>query len=70
MTGFSEEALKNVQNSPTDEFGVSHDNILYNQKENKLFCILDAPNKEAIEMHHHKLGIKCDWITGVSMTSP
>ena len=32
-------------------------------EENKLFCILDAPNKDAVNKHHQKFGLKCDWIT-------
>ena len=32
------------------------------------FIILDAPNKEPIEKHHGKIGIKCDWIMGVKTT--
>ena len=54
----TEEQLKQAQNSPKDEFGVTHKNILYNKEENKSFCILDAPNKEAVEKTHQKLGIK------------
>ena len=69
MTGFNVEALKKAQNSPVDEFGVSHDNILYNEKENKLFCLLNAPDKDSIDKHHQKLGVKCDWITEVNTTS-
>ncbi|MGH9984797.1 MAG: nickel-binding protein [Nitrososphaeraceae archaeon] len=68
MEGFDEETLKKAQDSPQDEYGVSHDTILYNKKENRLFCLLDAPDKNAVNKHHHKLGIKCDWITEVSST--
>ncbi|HEY1247835.1 MAG TPA: nickel-binding protein [Nitrososphaera sp.] len=65
----TEEQLKQTQNAPINEFGVIHDNILYNKEENKAFCILDAPNKEAVEKTHQKLGIKCDWITEVKITA-
>jgi hypothetical protein len=41
----TEEQLKQTQNSPKDEFGVIHKNILYNKEENKAFCVLDAPNR-------------------------
>jgi predicted RNA-binding protein with PIN domain len=64
----TEEQLKQAQNAPKDEFGVIHKNILYNKEENKAFCILDAPNKEAVEKTHQKLGIKCNWITEVKTT--
>jgi hypothetical protein len=61
----TEEQLKQALNSPKDEFGVTHKEILYNKDENKAFCILDAPSKDAVEKHHQKLGIKCNWITEV-----
>jgi hypothetical protein len=64
----TEEQLKQVQNSPKDEFGVMHKNILYNKEENKAFCILDAPNKDAVEKTHQKAGLKCEWITEVKIT--
>jgi hypothetical protein len=52
-----------------DEFGIKHVNIFYNKSENKSFCLLDAPNKEAVEKHHEKAGFKCDWIIEVESTS-
>jgi Nickel responsive protein SCO4226-like len=32
------------------------------------YCILDAPNKDAVVKHHQKFGMKCDWITEVKTT--
>jgi hypothetical protein len=32
-------------------------------------CLLDAPNKEAIEKHHATFGLKCEWITEVETTA-
>jgi valyl-tRNA synthetase len=69
MTGSNVEALEKPQYSPVDEFGFTHRNILHNEKENKLFCLLEAPDRDAIDKHHHKLGVKCDWITEVQTTS-
>ena len=69
LEGFSEEQLRQAQNSPADEFGVTHKNIIYSKDENKLFCVLDAPSREAVEKHHHKLGVKCDWISEVKSTA-
>ncbi|HEU5462469.1 MAG TPA: nickel-binding protein [Nitrososphaeraceae archaeon] len=68
MKGVDENTLRNAQNFPKDEFGVTHENIMYNEKEDKLFCLLDAPSKEAVEKHHQKLGIQCEWITEVKTT--
>ena len=54
--------LKNIINNPPDKHGVTHKEVLYNEKENKLFCILDAPDKESVLKHHHDVGIECDFI--------
>ena len=43
-------------------------NILYNLEAGAIYCMLDAPNKEAIEKHHGNLGVKCDWIMEVKTT--
>jgi hypothetical protein len=69
MGNLTEEQLKKAQNAPADEFGITHENVMYNKQENKLYCLLDAPNKEAVEKHHQKLGLKCDWITEVKTTA-
>jgi hypothetical protein len=65
---FTAKMLNQAQNAPKDEFDVTHHNIVYNEKENKLFCLLEAPNKEAVEKHHQKAGVKCDWILEVNST--
>jgi hypothetical protein len=43
MGNATEEQLKQAQNAPKDEFGVTHKNILYNTQENKAFfcCNMD-----------------------------
>ncbi len=69
MGTFDEDTLKQLQNSPRDEFGITHKNILYNKDEDKIFCILDAPNKEAVEKHHNRAGLKCESITEVKSTA-
>jgi len=69
MDTLDEETLKKLQNSPKDEFGITHENILYNEDEDKIFCILDAPNKEAVEKHHNQASVKCDSIMEVKSTA-
>ena len=54
--------LKKIINKPPDKHGVTHKDILFNEKENKLFCILEAPDKESVKNHHHDIGIDCDFI--------
>jgi hypothetical protein len=66
----TEVQLKELSYSPTDEFGVTHVNILYHKDTNICFCLLDAPDKAAVEKHHDKVGVKCEWITEVTMAKP
>ncbi len=65
MGSFTPEQLKALQKAPRDEFGVVHDDILFNKQEDKVFCILDAPNKEAVLKHHQKVGVEPEWILEV-----
>ena len=62
------ETLKKLQNAPKDEFGVTHLNIIYSEDEDRCYCFLDAPDKEAVAKHHSKLGYKCDFIMKVDDT--
>lgn len=57
-----------AQNAPRDELGVKVVNILYNLEVGSIYCILDAPNQEAVEKHHEKIGVKCDMIMEVKTT--
>ena len=43
--------------------------MLYNKEEDKLFCLVDAPDKESVRKHHEKFGTTCEWITEVETTS-
>lgn len=65
---YTEEDLKKNQNESRDEFGVKNINIFYDMDSGMMFCLLDAPDKYAVEKHHLKFGMKCDWITSVKMT--
>ena len=65
---FTEEQLMILQKSPLDEFGVNHLNILYNYEAGIVYCLLEAPSREAVESNHAK-GCKCDWITEVRTTA-
>ncbi len=69
LKGVNPETLRKLQNEPKDEFGVTHLNIIYSEDEDRCYCFLDAPNKEAVEMHHNKLGYKCDMIREVDATA-
>lgn len=66
---FKEDQLKELVHSPKDEFGVSHVNLFYNHDANVCFCLLDAPDEEAVMKHHNKVGISCEWIKKVTMAT-
>jgi hypothetical protein len=69
MGGFTEDDLKKSQKEPRDELGVKVLNTFYDSDSGTMFCLLDAPNRFAVERHHLKFGMKCDWITPVKMTA-
>ncbi|MGE5782531.1 MAG: nickel-binding protein [Nitrososphaerales archaeon] len=50
-----------------DEFDVTPINILFNKDADLCYCLQEAPNKEAVEKHHSKFNLKCEWITEVTM---
>lgn len=58
--------LKKILSKTSDENGITHKDILYNKKENKVFCILEAPDKESINELHQKIGMECDLIIEVT----
>lgn len=69
LKGTSSQTLKNLQNAPKDEFGVTHLNLIYSEEEDRCYCFLEAPTKEAVEKHHHKMGFECDYILEVDSTA-
>ena len=69
MKGVKQETLKKLQKEPKDEFGVTHVDIIFSEDEDRMFCFLEAPNKEAIIKHHEKFGYKCDYIIEVNSTA-
>jgi hypothetical protein len=66
---YTEDDLKKSQKEPRDEFGVKVLNTSYDTHSGIMFCLLDAPDGYAVEKHHSKFGLTCDWIVPVKMTS-
>jgi len=62
LKNVDDETLRKLQQSPVDEFGLTHDNMMYNTEVDKMYCLLEAPNKDAVIKHHEKYGFKCDLI--------
>jgi hypothetical protein len=69
LGNYSEDELKKAKQLPPDEFGVKVLNIFYNMKTDISFCLIDAPNREAVEKYHEKYNLTCDWITEVNTTA-
>lgn len=65
MKDLTPDRLEKLVNSPADSFGVTHLELFYNKKEDRLYCILEAPNEESIWRHHENAGLKCEFITQV-----
>ena len=61
--------MRELINDPADEYGVKHVNLFYNKESSVCFCLLDAPNREAVVKHHDKVDIHCEWITEVTMAT-
>ena len=69
MKGFTEESIKEAQKELPDEFGVMTQNMMFNIEADSLYCLLNAPNKEAVEKHHEKYGIKCKQIMEIKTSA-
>jgi hypothetical protein len=63
LKGVDEESLRRFQNAPVDEFQVKA------YEADRFYCLLEAPNKQAIKDHHNKYGFECEWITEVKTTA-
>ncbi len=68
MGSITEETLRKLQTAPTDEFGVTHHDILFSKDDDKIWCVLDAPNEEAVRQHHEKAEVHVDWVREVKST--
>jgi hypothetical protein len=69
LKGLDEDTLRKLQSAPADEFEVKPLNLMYNYEADRFYCLLEAPNKQAIKDHHNKYGFECEWITEVKTTA-
>ncbi len=53
-----EQITQESREGATDQFGV-HQAELYHNADGKVYCLLDAPDEEAVRQHHEALGISC-----------
>jgi hypothetical protein len=68
MGPLTPEKLRKLQHAPKDEFGITHHDILYARDGSKVYCVLDAPNRDAVQRHHDKAGLHTEWIEEVEST--
>jgi Protein of unknown function (DUF4242) len=52
--------LKKSQQESRDELGVKVLKTFYDLDSGTMFCLIDAPDKYAVERHHSKFRMKCD----------
>jgi len=63
LGGYSRlELERSIDESSTDEFGVKVHQLLFNENEDVLYCVCEAPSKEAVISHHKKFNCICDKI--------
>ncbi len=53
-----EQIAQESREGTTDQFGV-HQAELYHNADGKVYCLLDAPDEEAVRQHHEALGLSC-----------
>jgi hypothetical protein len=68
MKPFTADQLNSLQSAPPDEFGVTHHDILFSEEDNRIYCVLDAPDEKAVHKHHAKAGIDCEFVHEVTST--
>jgi two-component system sensor histidine kinase HydH len=66
LGNFNKKQLEESVGPEADEYGVSVLQMLFNEKENVLHCICDAPNKESIKKHHSEFNTECDSILEIN----
>lgn len=62
-----EQSLEQIEDkvNKTDQSGVTTIDMFYNRAKNEVYCILAAPNENAIKNYHDKVNLVCDSITSV-----
>ena len=60
-----EQITRDTKEHKSDEFGVRQVELFHNA-DGKVFCLLEAPDAEAVRRHHAALGVPCDDVHEVS----
>jgi hypothetical protein len=56
---------QDTKEAKTDQFGVRQVE-LYHNSEGKVYCLLEAPDAEAVRRHHEALGVPCGQVHEVN----
>jgi hypothetical protein len=60
-----EQITQDARDNRADEFGVRQVELFHNT-DGKVYCLLEAPNAEAVRKHHEALGVPCGDVHEVS----
>jgi hypothetical protein len=60
-----QQIAQEARDHKTDEFGVRQLELFHNA-DGKVFCLLEAPNADAVRHHHAALGVPCSDVHEVS----
>ena len=60
LKGLDEGTLRQLQNAPVDEFEVKAINLMFNYEADRFYCLLEAPNKQAVEDHHINMALSAN----------
>lgn len=53
-----QQIAQDTKDAKSDEFGVRQVELFHNA-DGKVYCLLDAPDAEAVRQHHAALGVPC-----------
>jgi hypothetical protein len=60
-----QQIAQGTRDGATDDFGVRQVE-LYHNADGKVYCLLDAPNEQAVRDHHASLGVSCGDVNRVN----
>ena len=59
-----QQITKETEEHKVDKFGVRQVELFHNP-DGKVYCLLDAPDAEAVRRHHEALGLQCGEVNEV-----
>jgi hypothetical protein len=60
-----QQITQDTKDKRADDFGVRQVELFHNT-DGKVYCLLEAPNAEAVRKHHEALGVPCGDVHEVS----